>query len=524
MKTQKVLLYRKLTRLSYAVSVILLVAGLVLSLVNTTALADSDAPDNPVPVIETLEEEQSSTETQEAQESPEPQEPAPLEPTTEALSVENNNGHNQNGQNPNQGNGQQKTIVCHVTASPTNPFEEIEVANPSVLEAHLAHGDWIVDANNPCPPLQADQPTPQPTATLQPTATVQPTLPVQPDITGSIEFTTGDYSICQLTPTTITATVRVSLPAGVTARLQTSYYIVNPPNKYSPTTYWVYENVSDGDEITVQGLWPGVDPGDAVVEIHFGARLSFPENGIDNELDTAGLDVYWYPWVCNLPTATPTVPAPTPTPLPEPQDLEPSYFCAGDGVQFSLFNPNAYAVAFDWQSLEDPSQNGSDSVPAGESLMFFKAPVGTNNIRISWLLPDESPMSLVTTNGSDFCIDEEVTPTPTATQPTGGSNPTPTPTQPTGSNPNPTATPQPGGPAATPNPGDPPGITTFQNDPQPTLAPPAAGGDPGVLIPVTGGDFSAGSLARQLFLNLGLVFLGMAFVLNGVTNRLAKSK
>ena len=524
MKSISVTLYRKLTRLTYVVSVVFLLTSLALSLVNTTALADSDQPENPVPVIETVESNQEETVTPESEETQEPQqpqeteetqEPEGIEPTLTPTPGENDNGHNQNGQHENQGNGQDKTIVCHLTSSQTNPYEEIEVANPSVLEAHLEHGDWIVDANNPCPPAQPDEPTPTPepsatftptpTFTLTPTATA--TLPNQPEIDGSVDFTTGDYAICQLTPTTISATVRVSLPEGVTGRLQTSFRIVNPPNKATGTTYWFYNNVSDGDEITVEGPWPGVDPGDSVVEIHFGARLSIPENGLDNELDTAGLDVYWYPWVCSLPTATPTVePTPTETPsAPQELSLEPN--CVGDGVEFTVFNPNAFAVEFDWESVDDPSQNGTETVPANSNLTFFKGPLAIDTVKISYLLEGETPTTLEASNET-FCVDVEVTPTPT--QPSG-SNPTPTPTQPSGSNPTPTAT-QPGGPAVTPEP----------DDPQPTLAPPAVSGDPGVLIPVTGGDFSANSMMQRLFMNLGLVFLGVAFVLNGITNRIAK--
>jgi hypothetical protein len=52
------------------------------------------------------------------------------------------------------------------------------------------------------------------------------------------------------------------------------------------------------------GTWPGVEPGDEVVEIHFGARLSYQENGHDHELDVDGW-IYWYPWVCQA-TPTPT--------------------------------------------------------------------------------------------------------------------------------------------------------------------------------------------------------------------------
>jgi len=320
--------------------------------------------------------------------------------------------------------------------------------------------------------------------------------------------------------------VRVSLPEGVTARLVTNFRIVNPPSKATTTTYWVYNNVSDGDEIEIVGAWPGVDPGDAVVETHYGARLSILANGIDNELDVAGLDIYWYPWVCTQPTLTPTAVVtptfePTPTSTPNtPQDLTLSYECVGDGVEFTVNNPNPFPVEFDWESLDTPSQNGSGTAPANGSLAFFKGPVGTNTVGISYLQDDETPTTLELSNGDDFCREEVVTPTPTEPS---ESNPTPTPTQPSGSNPTPTPT-QPTGSNSTPTATLPVGsaVTPAPDDPQPTLAPPSVSGDPGVLIPVTGGDFSTDSLLQRLFVNMGLVFLGVAFVLNGITNRISK--
>ncbi len=39
--------------------------------------------------------------------------------------------------------GQQSWVICHVTGSPNNPEETITVAEPSILQAHLNHGDSL---------------------------------------------------------------------------------------------------------------------------------------------------------------------------------------------------------------------------------------------------------------------------------------------------------------------------------------------------------------------------------------------
>jgi len=44
-----------------------------------------------------------------------------------------------------------KVTVCHRTHSKKHPWVKIRISRHA-LKAHLRHGDFVVDANNPCPP------------------------------------------------------------------------------------------------------------------------------------------------------------------------------------------------------------------------------------------------------------------------------------------------------------------------------------------------------------------------------------
>ncbi|MDP9308382.1 MAG: hypothetical protein M3P15_08740 [Actinomycetota bacterium] len=47
-----------------------------------------------------------------------------------------------------------KVTVCHRTHSKKHPWVQIRISRHA-LKAHLRHGDFLVDANNPCPPPNA---------------------------------------------------------------------------------------------------------------------------------------------------------------------------------------------------------------------------------------------------------------------------------------------------------------------------------------------------------------------------------
>jgi hypothetical protein len=47
-----------------------------------------------------------------------------------------------------------KVNVCHRTHSKKHPWVKIRISKKA-LKAHLRHGDFVVDANHPCPPTNA---------------------------------------------------------------------------------------------------------------------------------------------------------------------------------------------------------------------------------------------------------------------------------------------------------------------------------------------------------------------------------
>jgi hypothetical protein len=141
------------------------------------------------------------------------------------------------------------------------------------------------------------EPTTQPTSEPTPDPTSEP--PDPNIIAPSVKFTAADTGICQYEPGEISATIVVTLPEGMTARLQAEYHIVHPDR--TDHHYIDAGIVSNGDTFTYQGYWPGINPEDEIVEIHFGAALLDAVTG--NPLEVTGsLDYFWYPYICPAPT------------------------------------------------------------------------------------------------------------------------------------------------------------------------------------------------------------------------------
>ncbi len=201
-------------------------------------------------------------------------------------------------------------------------------------------------------------------------------------------------------------------------------------------------------------------------------------------------------------TATPTNTA-TPTDTATPTATEVSFKrlsvdwqCVEGQQLWTITNPNAFSVNVGWSFSSGPGP-GSATIPANSSYNFTVAG-GYRTITVSWNDGESNQSLSSTTSPNSPCA---ITGTTTATK-ISGDDPTSTPTKPGTTGQNPTATRQ----------------TRF-------FATLAATVDPSqeVLIPVTGADFSnpfSNMPLSSVFLNLGFVFLGMAFLTHGLSSKL----
>jgi hypothetical protein len=182
------------------------------------------------------------------------------------------------------------------------------------------------------------------------------------------------------------------------------------------------------------------------------------------------------------------------------------YQCLEDGINWTASNANDDMIYFIWQQI-GTDQGGTGFIQPHSILSFFKSSRGNQEVRITWYSgSDQKTIDLTT--GPLYCSDITNTPLPTLTPlpsitPTWTMTPTQTFTA--------TTIAQPGE------------VSIATSTAVPTLPLPAPGGN--VLIPVTGADLTVPSrlnLVQTTLVNSGLLFLGIALVLQGISSRLAR--
>jgi hypothetical protein len=185
-----------------------------------------------------------------------------------------------------------------------------------------------------------------------------------------------------------------------------------------------------------------------------------------------------------------------------------SYACSGEGLEWTVTNPNSFAVEFDWRVLEEQVvsvgkigsglaapvavPSGTETVDANGSLMFYFSGQDAVDVEVRYLA-DQEEVIIVESSEEDVCKEPPSEP----------------PTEPPPNNP-PTDNPLP------PAPPQPPQVFV----PQPEIA-----AVPEVLIPVTGVDLAnlnGLGLVRELAFNIGAVVLGLALVLEALRKGLGK--
>jgi hypothetical protein len=227
------------------------------------------------------------------------------------------------------------------------------------------------------------------------------------------------------------------------------------------------------------------------------------------------------------PDPDPTQPTPDPDPTQPTPDAEPqvlplvfSHICKATGLEWGIENPNSFDLTVDWTMVNGSS--GQVIVLAGASNFIFASPASTQALVFTWLWPDGEIGSASVTNGDDYCIvqEPEITPEPTE-EPDGDPVPTVDPTRdPEQDGPTPVRTPIPPGQPGGSNP-----VHTAAGEPivqlAPLNAPQVAASGQEVLIPVTGADHAdpmPGAL-HHLLIQLGLVFIGMALMTQGISRK-----
>jgi len=192
------------------------------------------------------------------------------------------------------------------------------------------------------------------------------------------------------------------------------------------------------------------------------------------------------------------------------------YNCAEDGINWTASNANNDSVYFVWYWIGS-DQSGSGFIQPHSTMNFFKTSRGSQEMLISWY-SGSTQKTIDLTTGPQYCSNVTNTPLPTQTPlPTNTLTPTITPTSTMTSTSTMTFTPT--YTATTISKGAEVRIPTSTI--VPTLPAPAPGGN--VLIPVTGADFTLPSgynLLQTTLVNIGLAFLGIALVLQGVSRKL----
>lgn len=451
MKTNRSKLLRKLTSFTYSASIISLIIGVILSVVNQPVYASAQGPDN----------------------------------------------------------GGDKIWICHIP--PGNPENGRAInVDANGWDGHDIHvGDFQISGENDprCGGVQGGEPT----NTLNPTD-VKPTdtqAPTEVVNTATSQPTIGQELTATNTPTTEVVNDHkvwiCHLPPG------------NPENALAlnvDADGWNGHDIHVGD-FEIDGpedprcAAPTSTP-TSTATILIGATSTPVETATPTPTETSTATP------TNTPTNTPTFTAtPTETAIPFAR-LQVNWECVSGEQLWTISNPNPFPVNVEWSvgnasstssgnivpvsfKASHGTTTGSATVPANSSINFY-TPGGYHTITVSWMDDNEQQNTLnMTTSLTSPCpVNQENTPTPGGN---GGSTSTPTAPR-TSLRVLPTATPRP----------------TF-------VATLAATSDPSlsVLIPVTGADLNdpfTNTPLSTLFLNLGFVFLGMAFLAHGVSNRL----
>lgn len=402
-------------------------------------------------------------------------------------------------------NGGDKVWICHVP--PGNPSNSHAIyVDANGWNGHSNHpGDFLL--NGPDDPRCGG---PEPTSTTVPTEIVptdtQVPTEVKPTETGTTQPTVGQEPTSTNTPTTEpTSDHKVwicHIPPGNPNNPLALFVDANGWNGHSnhPDDFLI--NGPDDPRCAVPTSTPTTNPTDTAT-IVVGVTQTPADTATQLPSSTPTATATEPPTATNTPTATYTAtstPTDTATPTattPAFKRLSVSYECVNGQQLWTITNPNPFTVHVEWSFSSGPGP-GSADIPANSSMNFYVAG-GYRTITVTWNDGESNQSLNMTTSPTSPCA----------------INPTRTPTEPSEKKPtivvSITATPHRSILGSTPRP-------TFVATLKATLNPSQE-----VLIPVTGADFTnpfQNMPLNSIFLNLGFVFLGAAFVTHGITFKL----
>lgn len=105
------------------------------------------------------------------------------------------------------------------------------------------------------------------------TATVTVEVNFCPTVDPNVVIDADDTPLCEYDPTSISTTGSVVLDDRLTARLQLSYQILNPPDRETTLEEYDLGEVSNGDTFSFDWNWPGIRFDDSTVEVQISAVL-----------------------------------------------------------------------------------------------------------------------------------------------------------------------------------------------------------------------------------------------------------
>jgi len=173
---------------------------------------------------------------------------------------------------------------------------------------------WRVDGTVDCEnsgsytPQNTLTPSPEQTNSPTPIATSIVTPTQHPTQNCQVRLDLPDTAVCWYEAKTnvpVGWTV-VSLPStGGPYYLQTDWYVVKPT--LGSHHYEQVGPITVGQKGTIYADWPGVQPGQTdISENHYGLNVVDAQGNVLFDNCSAGMDYYWTPYVCPLPTPTTT--------------------------------------------------------------------------------------------------------------------------------------------------------------------------------------------------------------------------